>query len=115
MNENLIKQIVKAALDESSCKMTLELAKRGYNMIGIDASADMLNVALDRKYDMELAYDVLTRWYTEKETGEIDSGRVLPKEYCFFHGDGKRNHFRDSFEFKNANFWDWSCDSPYEE
>jgi hypothetical protein len=39
--------------------MTLELAKRGYNMIGIDASADMLNVALDRKYDMELAYDVL--------------------------------------------------------
>ena len=28
MNENLIKQIVKAALDESSCTMTLELAKK---------------------------------------------------------------------------------------
>jgi SAM-dependent methyltransferase len=39
--------------------MTLELAKRGYDMIGIDGSSDMLNVALDRKYDMELARDVL--------------------------------------------------------
>lgn len=39
--------------------MTLELAKRGYDMIGIDGSSDMLNVALDRKYDMELPRDVL--------------------------------------------------------
>ena len=39
--------------------MTLELAKRGYDMIGIDGSPDMLNVALDRKYDMELPRDVL--------------------------------------------------------
>ena len=39
--------------------MTLELAKRGYDMIGIDSSSDMLNVALDRKYDMELPRDVL--------------------------------------------------------
>ena len=39
--------------------MTLELAKRGYDMIGIDSSSDMLNIALDRKYDMELPRDVL--------------------------------------------------------
>lgn len=39
--------------------MTLELAKRGYDMIGIDGSPDMLNVALDRKYDLELPHDVL--------------------------------------------------------
>lgn len=64
---------------------------------------------------LDLAYDVLNRWYMEKETGEIDSGRILPKEYCFFHGDGKHNHFRDAYRFEDANMWDWSLDSPYEE
>ena len=39
--------------------MTLELAKRGYDMIGVDASPDMLNVAYDRKFDLELENDVL--------------------------------------------------------
>lgn len=39
--------------------MTLELARRGYDMIGVDASVDMLGVAMDRKYDMELSCDVL--------------------------------------------------------
>lgn len=39
--------------------MTLELASRGYDMIGIDASSDMLNIAYERKYDMELDHDVL--------------------------------------------------------
>lgn len=39
--------------------MTLELAKRGYDMIGVDGSADMLNVAFDRKFDLELENDVL--------------------------------------------------------
>jgi len=64
---------------------------------------------------LELAYDVMTRWYTEKETGEINRGRVLPREYCFFHGDGKHNHFRDAYRFEDANMWDWSLESPYEE
>lgn len=64
---------------------------------------------------LDLAYDVLSRWYMEKETGEIDSGRILPKEYCFFHGDGKHNHFRDAYRFEDANMWDWSLNSPYEE
>lgn len=34
--------------------MTLELAKRGYDMIGIDGSEDMLSVAIEKKYDAEL-------------------------------------------------------------
>ena len=39
--------------------MTLELAKRGYDMIGVDGSSEMLNIAFDRKYDLELKNDVL--------------------------------------------------------
>lgn len=39
--------------------MTIELARRGYDMIGIDGSPDMLNIALDRKYGAELSHDVL--------------------------------------------------------
>lgn len=39
--------------------MTLELATRGYDMIGVDGSYDMLNVAFDRKFDLELKNDVL--------------------------------------------------------
>ena len=39
--------------------MTLELAKRGYDMIGVDGSYDMLNIAYDRKFDLELKNDVL--------------------------------------------------------
>ena len=57
---------------------------------------------------VELARDVLTRWLTGGE------GRVLPKEYVFFHGDGIHNHFRKEFEH-NGQYWDWSLGSPYEE
>lgn len=39
--------------------MTLELAKRGYDMIGVDGSSDMLNVAYERKYDLDLPHSVL--------------------------------------------------------
>lgn len=39
--------------------MTFELAKRGYDMIGVDGSSDMLNVAYDRKYDLDLPHSVL--------------------------------------------------------
>lgn len=56
----------------------------------------------------ELARDVLTRWLTGGE------GRVLPKEYVFFHGDGLHNHFRIEYKH-NGQYWDWSLDSPYEE
>ncbi len=39
--------------------MTLELAKRGYDMIGVDLSVEMLNVARNRAYDDEVNSKVL--------------------------------------------------------
>lgn len=61
---------------------------------------------------VNLARDVLQRWYAEKETGE-NCGRVLPKDYCFFYGDGRHNHFYNDWEKKNIT-WDYSLPSPYE-
>lgn len=54
-----------------------------------------------------LARDVLARWKTKTQ-----DGRVLPKEYVFFHGDGKHNYFRVNFK-NDYNYWDWRLDSPY--
>lgn len=59
-----------------------------------------------------LCIDVLTRWYAEKD-GQTDVGRVLPKEYLYFSGDGVRNHFRK--EYKGGTNWDWSLPTPYED
>ena len=59
----------------------------------------------------EIAVDVLTRWYREKN-GETDVGRVLPKEYLYFSGDGIRNIFRT--QYKGGTRWNWSLPSPYE-
>lgn len=56
--------------------------------------------------------DVLYRHYLES-VGVEDVGRVLPKEYMWFYGDGLDNHFRDGFR-GNYNTWDWSLESPYE-
>ena len=63
----------------------------------------------DEIYD--IVVDVLARWELEK-TGVENVGRVLPKEYLYFHGDGLNNHFRD--EYTGGNRWDWSLKSPYE-
>lgn len=60
----------------------------------------------------EVAMDVLERWQREK-AGETDVGRVLPEEYCYFHGDGKHNYFRQ--EYEGGPVWNWSLESPYEE
>jgi hypothetical protein len=57
---------------------------------------------------VDLARDVLTRWINGGE------GRILPKEYVFFHGDGLHNHFRIEYKH-NGLYWDWSLASPYEE
>ena len=52
----------------------------------------------------------MTRWLIEdKCVGDV--GRVLPKEYLFFGGDGKRNYFRT--EYIGGDIWDWSLDDPY--
>ena len=58
-----------------------------------------------------LAQDVLTRWEREKN-GETNVGRVLPKEYLYFYGDGIRNYFRNSYQ-KPYTIWDYSLPSPY--
>lgn len=64
----------------------------------------------DEYYD--LAIDVLSRWLREKN-GETEVGRVLPKEYLYFGGDGKVNRFRT--EYDGGTRWNWSLPSPYEE
>lgn len=58
-----------------------------------------------------LCKDVVSRWYAEKN-GEEDVGRVLPAEYIYFTGDGKRNYFR--CEYTGGEVWDWSLVTPYE-
>lgn len=58
----------------------------------------------------ELAMDVIERWQIEKEEGSV-TGRVLPKDYLYFTGNGKQNHF--SKEYGSKIFWDGSCVSPY--
>lgn len=58
-----------------------------------------------------LAADVLTRHHAEG-TGAADVGRVIPREYLFFTGDGKQNHFTK--EWKSAETWGWTLESPYD-
>lgn len=59
---------------------------------------------------LAMATDVMLRWRAEK-AGEKDVGRTLPREYCFFWGDMKHNHF--TAEWKGTETWDWSLPSPY--
>lgn len=58
-----------------------------------------------------LVRDVLDRWYAEKD-GDTDCGRVLPKDYLYFEGDGRHNHY--STEWLSDEFYDWSLPNPYE-
>lgn len=60
----------------------------------------------------DIAADVLTRWEQEK-LGEDEVGRVLPREYLWFTGDGVRNYFRDAYT--GGEYWNWGLESPYEE
>lgn len=60
---------------------------------------------------LALVEDVLARWMAEKEcVGSV--GRVLPKEYLYFTGDGVHNYF--TTEWQGGQTWDWSLESPYE-
>lgn len=61
---------------------------------------------------LSLAYDVLGRWNAERNGAE-DVGRVLPKNYTYFHGDGIHNYFRNAFR-RPYEIWDYSLKSPYE-
>ncbi len=58
-----------------------------------------------------LVIDVLDRWCAEKN-GATDCGRVLPKEYIYFEGDGRHNHY--ATEYGAKDYWDWDIKSPYE-
>jgi hypothetical protein len=60
----------------------------------------------------ELALDVLTRWNAERN-GEVSVGRVLPKDYTYFVGDGVHNYFRNAYK-GDYSIWDYSLPSPYE-
>lgn len=60
-----------------------------------------------------LCEDVFFRWVLERiSVGNV--GRVLPKEYCWFRGNGQENIFRDAYD-GNYNIWNWALDSPYED
>lgn len=68
------------------------------------------NPVTDELY--KVARDVLSRWYAER-AGAADVGRVLPREYCFFWGDGRHNYFTEVW--RGADVWDWSLGNPYGE
>lgn len=59
-----------------------------------------------------LAADVLKRYHAEQD-GDADAGRVLPADYCFFTGDGRRNYFTN--EWKSGDTWGWTLSSPYDD
>jgi hypothetical protein len=63
---------------------------------------------------LELSEDVLARWEREK-AGEVNVGRVLPSDYYWFSGDGKRNRFRNVYRGRDIKYWDWSLPSPYDD
>ena len=60
---------------------------------------------------LALAYDVLARWSIEPEC-VADIGRVLPKEYLYFGGNGSVNQFRT--RYMGGEIWDWALQSPYQ-
>lgn len=68
----------------------------------------------DHGYDMvALATDVLDRWSREK-AGQTNVGRVLPKQYKWYAGDGSHNWFYPSWPCKRAQRWNFkSVSSPY--
>ena len=59
---------------------------------------------------LAVAKDVLARWEME-DSCVGDVGRVLPKEYTYFSGDGRHNYFRT--EWDGGTTWDWGLESPY--
>lgn len=58
-----------------------------------------------------IVVDVLTLWMMERQSGYPISGRVLPRDYCWYHGDGRHNHFRNAYS--GGSYWDWSWTGGY--
>jgi hypothetical protein len=66
----------------------------------------------DRCY--QLACDVLWRWNLERMYPDYGLvGRVLPKDYLWFTGDGKHNYFRNSFNGPKCLTSLYHDDNPY--
>lgn len=66
----------------------------------------------DYGYDLvALATDVLDRWSREK-AGQTSVGRVLPRGYLWYAGDGSHNYFRN--KYKGGTRWNYSLPSPYD-
>ena len=59
---------------------------------------------------LALAEDVLLRWHREN-LGEVNVGRTLPKEYLYYHGNGKHNFFKVTEHSKG--YYDFGV-NPYE-
>lgn len=67
------------------------------------------NTRIEEEF-VELATDVMTRWLFEHE-GYVEVGRVLPKEYIYFHGADGVNKFKK--QNNSRVYWDWSLKTPY--
>lgn len=62
---------------------------------------------------LAIAEDVLARWRAETDCiGSV--GRVLPREYMSFWGDGAHNHFYRVVRGCRIT-WGWDIPSPYNE
>jgi hypothetical protein len=83
-----------------------EVITQPHQFYGYDATNPL------RDEDLALAKDVLNRYYTEK-AGAVDAGRILPKEYICFTGEGSHNFFE--IEWRSGIYWDWSASNPYED
>ena len=54
---------------------------------------------------LAIARDVLARWQMERFCiGDV--GRVLPREFVYFGGNGTTNRYRDAYDVKKANYWE---------
>lgn len=86
-------------------KSIIEVVTAPYQFVGYRAENPVDEELL------ALCEDVLSRYYAEKN-GQSTVGRVLPQDYLYFTGDGKRNYFRN--EFVGGTTFDWSLTNPYE-
>lgn len=77
-----------------------------------------INAGIVPEQYISLAYDVLCRYYAEKD-GWTNVGRTIPSDYIYFMGDGRNNYFTIDYHNCSMNYcynnaWDWSLASPYE-
>lgn len=128
LNEDEIIALAKMAWGEARGTSDMEVAATMWCVLNrVDDSGDSIIEVITAPYQFvgygswcpvedrlyNLAVDVLTRWQKEKQGASPEEvGRVLPAEYLWFHGDGQRNHFRDSFT--GGTRWNWDCENPYE-